>query len=308
MRPFRFAVQAMSTPTMTDWRSLARMCEDLGYSCLFVPDHFGDQFAPIVAMTVAAEATTTLRVGTLVLDNDYRHPAVLAKEIATLDLSSGGRVELGLGAGWLQRDYDQSGLPLDPPAVRVERMLESLAIIKGLWRNETFSYAGAHYTVNELPGLPRPRSTAPTLLVGGGSRRVLSIAAREADIVGVNADLRSGYVGPEVIESMAPERWDARLAWVREAAGPRFDALDVQVLTFLVMVGIPRAKAVADAPSVYGIPADVAVDLPIGLVGTVDEICDVLVARRARWGFNYVVVHPWDVEAFAPVVERLAGH
>src|ERR1700694_5305341 len=140
MHPFRFAVQLSSAPTGKAWRELSRKVEALGYSTLIIPDHFGDQWAPIVALTVAAEATTTLRVGSLVFDNDYRHPVVLAKEIATLDLASSGRVEFGLGAGWMTTDYDESGMALDPPGVRVARMVEGLAVMKALWASETASF------------------------------------------------------------------------------------------------------------------------------------------------------------------------
>src|SRR5665213_523349 len=158
MRPFRFAIQSSRTPTVAAWRELARKSEDLGISCLYIPDHFGDQFGPLVALTVAAEATTRLRVGSLVFDNDYRHPVVLAKEIATLELASEGRVEFGLGAGWMTTDYDESGIPLDPAGVRVERMLEGLSIMRQLWSEGKASFAGTHYTVTDAQCTPQPSS------------------------------------------------------------------------------------------------------------------------------------------------------
>src|ERR1700761_7408239 len=133
MRPFRFGLQLSNAATPGAWRDRARRAEDLGYATLFMPDHFEDQYGPLVALTVAAEATTTLRVGSLVFGNDYRHPVVLAKEMATLDLFSEGRVEVGLGAGWMTSDYVESGLVLDPPGVRVDRLAESLAVLKALW-------------------------------------------------------------------------------------------------------------------------------------------------------------------------------
>ena len=306
MRPFRFAVQCSRTPTMEAWRNLARRCEDLGYSCLYIPDHFADQFGPLVALTVAAEATSTLRVGSLVFDNDYRHPVVLAKEIATLDLASSGRVEFGLGAGWMTADYDASGIPLDPPAVRVERMLEGLTIMRDLWSREKVTFSGAHYEVNGAQGLPRP-GAVPPIVIGGGSRRILSIAAREADIVGVNPDLRSGGVGSDVISGVLPERWDERVRWVREAAGDRLDRLELQVLTFLVEVGTPRREALDRAASMFGLAPEVLADVPLGIAGTVDEICEQLHQRRERWGFSYIVIHEGEMDAFAPVVQRLTG-
>jgi probable F420-dependent oxidoreductase len=306
VQPFRFAVQSAVMPSMEAWRGLARRCEDLGYSCLYIPDHFDDQFGPLVALTVAAEATSTLRVGSLVFDNDYRHPVVLAKEIATLDLASDGRVEFGLGAGWRITDYDESGIPLDPASVRVERMLEGLTVMRELWSNEKVTFTGAHYQVDGAQGLPRP-GRVPPIVIGGGSRRILSIAGREADIVGVNPDLRSGGFGPEVLAGILPERWDERVRWVRDAAGDRMDHIELQVLTFLVDVGTPRREALERASGMFGLVPDVLADVPIGIAGTVDEICEQLRQRRERWGFSYIVIHTGEVDAFAPVVARLTG-
>jgi probable F420-dependent oxidoreductase len=233
---------------------------------------------------------------------------VLAKEIATLDLASEGRVEFGLGAGWMTTDYSESGIALDPPAVRVERMAEGLAVMKGLWANERFSFSGSHYRIAEAQGQPRPHSVPhPPIVIGGGSRRILTIAAREADIVGVNVDLRSGHIGSEVIAKIGPASWDERIGWVRSGAGDRFGELDIQALTFLVDIGRPYADAAAELAPLFGLTADALRDVPMAMVGTVDEICEQLVERRKRWGFNYVVVHDRDIEPFSPVVERLAG-
>jgi probable F420-dependent oxidoreductase len=306
VRPFRFGVQCSRTTTLEAWRNLARACEAQGYSCLYIPDHLGDQFGPLVALTVAAEATSTLRVGSLVFDNDYRHPVVLAKEIATLELASAGRLEFGLGAGWMTTDYDQSGIPLDPGAFRVERMLEGLAVMRALWSQEEVTFSGAHYTVTGAKGLPRP-SAVPPIVIGGGSRRILSIAGREADIVGINPDLRAGTVGPEVLAGIIPAKWDERASWVREAAGTRFEELELQVLTFLVVVGTPQREVLEQAATRFGMPAETLADVPLGMAGTVDEICDQLIGRRERWGFNYIVIHEGEVDTFAPVVARLAG-
>ena len=291
---------------MDAWRSLARRCEDLGYSCLYIPDHFDDQFGPLVALTVAAEATSTLRVGSLVFDNDYRHPVVLAKEIATLDLASDGRVEFGLGAGWRTTDYDESGIALDPPAVRVERMLEGLTIMRELWSGEKVTFSGAHYQVDGAQGLPRP-TRVPPIVIGGGSRRILSIAGRQADIVGVNPSLRSGSVGADMVAGVLPERWDERVRWVRDAAGDRIDRVELQIMTFLVEVGSPRREALERTAGMFGLAPEIIADVPIGVAGTVDEICEQLQQRRERWGFSYIVIHTGEVDAFAPVVARLTG-
>ena len=291
---------------MEAWRGLAQRCEDLGYSCLDIRDHFEDQFGPLVALTVAAEATSTLRVGSLVFDNDYRHPVVLAKEIATLDLASDGRVEFGLGAGWRTTDYDESGIALDPPAVRVERMLEGLTIMRELWSGEKVTFSGAHYQVDGAQGLPRP-TRVPPIVIGGGSRRILSIAGREADIVGVNPSLRSGSVGADMVAGVLPERWDERVRWVRDAAGDRIDRVELQIMTFLVEVGSPRREALERTAGMFGLAPEIIADVPIGVAGTVDEICEQLQQRRERWGFSYIVIHEGEVDAFAPVVARLTG-
>lgn len=307
MRPFRFAVQTSSAPDGATWRERARRVEALGYSTLYVPDHFTDQWGPLVALTSAAEATKTLNVGALVFDNDYRHPVVLAKEVATLDLLSGGRVEFGIGAGWMRTDYEQSGIPYDEPAVRVDRLEEALSIYSGLWRGST-SFAGAHYEVPGAIGSPAPsRPGGPKLVIGGGGRRVLTLAAQHADIVGINPSLRSGTVDGATARSAVAERYDERLAWVREAAGTRFDELELQVLTFLVAVGDDRAEFAERMGPALGLEPAAAAEAPIALVGSISEICDQLLERRERWGLTYWVVHDHEMEAFAPVVERLAG-
>ena len=308
MHPFRFGVQLSHAPSPAAWRAMARKIEELGYSTLFVPDHFDDQFGPIVALTVAAEATTTLRVGSLVFGNDYRHPVVLAKEIATLDLLSEGRVEFGLGAGWMTSDYVQAGLPLDPPATRIDRMAESLAVIRSLWAGGVTAVDGDHYQVHGLAGTPSPaRAGGPPVIIGGGGRRVLRLAAAHADIVGVNPNLAAGAIGPEVIATAVPAAYDERIAWLREAAGARFDELELQCLTFAVQV-VPDGPAVLERlAALFGMSLEDVAGSPVALIGSVDEIVATLEERRRRFGFSYVVVHEAEMDDFAPVVARLAG-
>jgi probable F420-dependent oxidoreductase len=308
MTPFRFGVQLSSASSGGAWRDLARTIEGLGYSTLFIPDHFEDQFGPLVALTVAAEATTDLRVGSLVFGNDYRHPIVLAKEIATLDLMSEGRVEFGLGAGWMTTDYERSGMVNDPPGVRVARMAESLAIMKSLWSTGAATFEGAHYTITGAVGAPLPhRRPHPPIIIGGGGKRVLGIAAREADIVGVNPSLAAGYVGPEVLETTTADYYEERIGWIREAAGERFDDLELQVLTFLVQIVPDRADALDRLAQMMGVTPEQVDGSPIALIGTVEQIVDCLLERRERFGFSYIVVHEAEMEAFAPVVAALAG-
>jgi len=308
MTPFRFGVQLSNASSGAAWRDLARTIEGLGYSTLFIPDHFEDQFGPLVAMTVAAEATTDLRVGSLVFGNDYRHPIVLAKEIATLDLVSEGRVEFGLGAGWMTTDYERSGIAHDPPGERITRMAESLAIMKSLWSTGAATFEGEYYRITGAVGAPLPhRRPHPPIIIGGGGKRVLGIAAREADIVGVNPSLAAGYVGPEVLETTTAEYYEERLGWIREAAGERFDELELQVLTFLVQVVPDRVDALDRLAQMMGVTPEQVAGSPIALIGTVEQIIECLVERRERFGFSYVVVHEAEMEAFAPVVAALAG-
>lgn len=308
MRPFRFAVQTSSAPDAKTWRDRARKYEDLGYSTLFIPDHFTDQWGPLVALTVAAEATTTLNVGALVLDNDYRHPVVLAKEWATLDLVSEGRTEFGIGAGWMRTDYEQSGIPYDEPALRVDRLEEALQVLKSLWRDGTATFEGKHYTIAGATGEPRPaREGGPKIVIGGGGKRVLSIAAREADIVGVNPNLKSGATDQATAQSAVADMVDKRIGWVREAAGERFDELDLQMLTFFVNIGGNRREVAQMMGPAMGLTEEQAYDVPLALIGSVEEIVEQLHERRERWGFNYWVVHDPEAEAFAEIVGRLAG-
>ena len=308
MTPFRFGVQLSNAPSGAAWRELARTVEGLGYSTLFIPDHFGDQYGPLVALTVAAEATTDLRVGSLVFGNDYRHPIVLAKEVATLDLLSEGRVEFGLGAGWLTTDYEQSGIVEDQAGVRIGRMAESLTIMKSLWSTGSATFDGEHYRVTGAVGAPSPhRRPHPPIIIGGGGRRVLGIAAREADIVGVNPSLAAGYVGPEVLATTTAAYYDERIGWIREAAGERFDDLELQVLTFLVQIVPDRQEALGRLAGMMGVTAQDVDGSPIALIGTIEQISERLVERRERFGFSYVVVHEAEMEAFAPVVSALAG-
>lgn len=308
MSTFRFGVQLSRADSGSAWRDLARKVEDLGYSTLFIPDHFDDQFGPLVALTAAAEATSTLRVGSLVFGNDYRHPVVLAKEIATLDLFSEGRVEFGLGAGWMTTDYEQSGITEDTAGTRIGRMAESLAVMKSLWSTGSATYQGEHYRITGAVGAPEPRRRPhPPIIIGGGGRRVLRIAAREADIVGVNASLAAGHIGPEVLETTTAEYFARRVEWVKEAAGARFDQLELQCLTFLVQIVPDREDAIERLAGLLSVTAEQVGTSPIAMIGTTDQITESLRRRRELFGFSYIVVHEAEMEAFAPVVAALTG-
>jgi probable F420-dependent oxidoreductase len=305
MLPFRFGVYAAVAPTMTAWRDQARTAEGLGYSTLYVSDHLDTQFGPLVATTVAAEATSTLHVGPFVLNNDLRHPVVLAKEIATLGLAAEDRVEVGLGAGSLQDDYEQAGIEFDKLAVRVDRLAEGLAVMKTLWSEGKATFTGRFYTVRDASCDPRPASP-PRVMVGGASKRLLTLAAREADTVGINASLSVAAKSDDASSQATLDRYDRCLTWVRDAAADRFDSLELQIVAFATRV-VPSRRAAVRTATMLGLPGEDALELPIVLLGTPDEICERLLERRDRWGFTNIVVPGEAMESFAPVVAQLAG-
>jgi probable F420-dependent oxidoreductase len=308
VRPFRFGVQEHRASSAKEWKDKARQVESLGYSALYLPDHFGDQLGPIAALMAAADATTKLRVGSLVFDNDYRHPTVLAKEAATLDLLSEGRFDLGLGAGWMASDYEQTGMPYDSPSTRIERMEEGLQIIKGLMAGGNFSFSGKHYHIKELEGSPLPfQKPHPPILLGGGGRRMLRLAAREADIVNVNFNLRDGRVSRNVVRSGLAEATDEKMAWIREAADERMDLLELSVTVFLTNITDDRMSVATPMAAGLGADATDVLETPHFLIGTVDEVVDQIEKRRDRYGISFVIVPGDVVEAFAPVVKRLSG-
>lgn len=308
-RRFRFGVQASTARSGDEWVEQARRIEGLGYSTLFMPDHFVDtDLAPMVALSFAAAATTTLRIGMLVLGNDHKHPAVVAKEAATLDVLSGGRLEFGLGAGWMLADYAALGLPYDSHGTRIARLGEALAVVKGAWGDGPFAFAGEHYTIAAYDGLPRPvQQPRPPVLVGGGGPKVLRLAGAEADIVGINPNLRAGAIGVEAALDTMGDATARKVGWIREGAGERFDDLELQIRYFVAAItDDAQGMAEAMAPA-FGVDSREALASGAVLAGTVDEVCDTLIARREEWGVSYVVLGDDQYEQFAPVVARLAG-
>jgi probable F420-dependent oxidoreductase len=308
-KQFRFGVQASTGRSGAEWAEQARKVEGLGYSTLFMPDHFVDtDLAPMVALPFAAAATTTLRIGMLVLGNDYKHPAVVAKEAATLDVLSDGRLEFGLGAGWMTADYDALGLPYDSPGTRIARLGEALAVVKGAWGDGPFDFSGEHYTIAAYDGLPKPlQQPRPPILVGGGGPKVLRMAGREADIVGINPILHAGVIGAEAARDTLGDSTARKVGWIREGAGDRFDDLELQIRYFVASI-TDDAQALAEAMApAFGVDPSEALSSGGVLAGTVDEVCDTLVARREEWGVSYVVLGDDNYEEFAPVVARLAG-
>ena len=313
-RAFRFGILTGGAASRREWTDKARQAEALGYSTLLIDDHLYNPFAPLTALVSAADATTSLRIGSLVFGNDFRHPVSLAKEAATLDILTDGRLELGLGSGYSREDYEQSGITLQSPGTRVSRFEEAVQVIKGLFADDAFTYEGNYYTIHNLNGLPKPlQKPYPPLLLGGGSKRMLSIAAREANIVGIN--VKTTAEGGLDFSSITPEATEQKIAWVREAAGAGFRDLELNILTF-VLVTDQRRQVAEQITREWEMPSDEAsVDgmlaSPTFLIGTIDQIVEDLQAHRRRFGLSYFAVAEYlqadAMERFAPVVARLAG-
>lgn len=306
-RRFRFAVDFHQPFPGRDWLDTAREAEDLGYSTVFVPDHFDEGPGPIAAMASFAAVTTSINVGALVLDCDFRHPVPLARDLATIDAISGGRLEVGLGAGWKSLDYEHSGIPMDRPGVRVGRLQEHAAVLRGLWREGPFSFDGEHYTVTDLDGTPAPhRPGGPPILVGGGAPRLLRWAGAHADIVGVNASIHSGEIDADAAADALAERIDEKVAWLREGAGDGFD--DLEINAWLAVAEITEDTATVDAiASMFGTDAPALRQSPLALVGPSGEVGERLQERRDRWGYSYHVIPGDKAHDFAPLVAELTG-
>jgi probable F420-dependent oxidoreductase len=313
-KPFRFAVQ-ISAPPADSWIERIRSYERLGYSTVFCPDHFGPQWDPTALLAAAAAVTTRLRVGSLVYDVDYRHPVVHAKGAATIQLLSGGRHEFGIGAGWMQTDYDEAGMTYDRPGVRIERLDEALQIIRSMWENERTTFSGRHYQIKNIAKAAElPAGTRPKLLIGGGGPRVLRLAGRHADIVGINPSLPEGKITRNSAADLAPERLDEKLRYVREgaeAAGRRFDEIELNSLSFAVAItDDPTGLRTALAANT-GMSVEQVASCPIFLTGSAAEIRDGLEKRRERFGLSYIVIQGREqatVEKFAEqIVAPLSG-
>ena len=310
-QPFRFGLQTHGPIEGMSWTDTAKFAEQQGYSSLLVPDHFHGQYGPMTALAAAAAVTTELKVGALVFGNDYRHPIMLAKEMATLDHIAEGRVEFGIGAGWMRTDYDQTGMTYDRPGLRIERMVESLQIIKRCWQEGSFDFAGEHYQIDGFDGLPLPYTPGgPPVIIGGGGPRMLGVAAEHADIVAITANLRAGEVGADAISDSMPEAYDAKLARVGEVLGDRLDDTEINSLAMNTTITDDRDGALEFFAGMFGAPKEHVAQTPALIVGSVDEIVETLQERRNRWGFNYVVVQQnggQGLERFNEVISTLAG-
>jgi probable F420-dependent oxidoreductase len=320
-KPFRFAVQAFQAASAREWRDTAQRAEALGYSALHLADHyFGpgpleaetahpvQTLAAVPAMAMAAEATDRIRIGCRVFCIDYHVPAVLAKEAATLDLLSEGRLELGLGAGWIRAEYEAMGVRWDPAPARIERLEEVVALMKAHFAGEQIDVAGRHVRVSRYAGVPAPvQRPRPPIMIGGGAQRVLTLAGREADIVSLNFNNAAGRLGPASVQGSTAEETERKIGWIRDGAGSRFGDIELEIAAYFTVVTDDTAGRTAEMAAGFGLePAQLAVH-PHVLVGSVTEISERLIERRERYGISYVTVGVKAMDDFAPVVERLSG-
>lgn len=313
-RPFRFGVLGESIQSRQDLRETAKRAEAAGCSTFLIRDHlieapFGHQLAPLISLATVA-ASSSLRIGTMVLDNDFRHPVILAKEAATLDLLSDGRLELGIGAGWLRAEYEEAGMTYDRAGVRISRLEESLAILNRLLAGETVTYAGKHYSVTDHATFPLPvQRPRPPLLIGAGEPRMLALAGRQADIVSImGSSVASGAIAFDPAKR-TPERMAEKVDRVRRAAGERFAAIELSINIGLIVTDSPRQAAAELAARSchprYG--ADDVLRDPTIFIGSVEAIAATMEQRRESLGFSYFVISDADLAAASPVIQRLAG-
>lgn len=313
-RPFRFLADAVEAVDGQALAATARRAEAMGIDVLVIPDHLIGQLAPVPFMATVAAVTERLRIGTFVLNNDLRHPAVLAQDLASLDVLSGGRLEIGLGAGWNVPEYRAIGLPFDSVGRRVSRLAESIAILKGVFAPGPFSFAGEFYTIDAYDGLPKPvQQPHPPIFIGGGGRRVLSLAGREADIVGLAPRILPGDTPRSDPWSLTLAAAEEKVGWVREAAGDRFDRLELNIYpsTAEIVVtdhALAEARKVADrlrGRSPYEITERELLESPHIFIGSVEGLVEKFRMLRERLGVSSIMVGGLD--ELAPVVERLKG-
>ena len=311
MKLFRFGVNVGKPLSRLEWAETARKIEGLGYDILYVPDHLTDMIAPIPALVSAAEATKSLRVGTNVLNNDFRHPVLVAREAAAVDLLTDGRLQLGLGAGSIRSEYEEAGFEFERGALRVGRLAEAVTIIKRLLQGERVEMAGKHYRMSGHRISPLPvQKPRPPILIGGNGPQLLSLAAREADIVGLSGiTFRNGGAAPPDLSGWRMSSVDERIRLIRQVAGEERDSrYEINALVQRAIVTNDRRAAAEELRSrAPDLTTDEILQCPYVLIGTIEQIVEDLQARRERWGIsNYTVQGPY-LDALAPVVAHLAG-
>ena len=305
-KPFRFGVQSRSMGPRDAWLESVRRIEALGYSSVSWADHFVGGLDPIASLAAAAVATERLRLTSFVLDNDFRHPAVLAMAAGTIDILSGGRLDLGIGAGWMKPEYTQSGIPFDPPGVRIARLEETLQLLTQLFTGQPVTYSGEYYQVQELALPPVPvQQPHPPFVIGGGSRKILNLAGKYADIVGITN--RALPDGAKDLEDLTAEAMERKVGWIREGAGDRFAQIELNMICGRVIITDDREAAATEMTTQLPLSVEQILDAPAILIGSTDQIISTLQERRERFGVSNIVIIEPMMEAFAPVVAALSG-
>ncbi len=311
-RPFRFSLQAVEAESRREWVDLVKRVDDAGFDMLVTADHIGGCLSPLLPLATAAEVSDRLRLGVMVLNNDFHPPSLLARDVATLDLLSEGRVELGLGAGHAQPEYERAGIKFDRARVRVGRLEEAVVVLRRLLDGETVRFSGDHYQlVNERCDPPPVQSHVP-LLVGGGGRRVLGLAARHADAVGFTGLGRTLADGQRHDPAgFRADQVDEDVAAVRLTAGDRLAAteLELQVLVQAVVVSDDPAGQAAEIARTRlpSLSAEDVLATPYLMVGTTDGLVERLLAQRDRWGFSHYTVRADALGQIEPIIAALAG-
>lgn len=308
-KQFRFGVTSIGAPTAKMWKEKVTRTEELGYSTLLIPDHFIEQIATIPALMSAASLTSSLRVGSIVCSNDFRHPILLAKEAATIDMLSGGRFELGIGAGWLKSEYDAIGIPFDTPGTRVARLEEAVQVIKSYFKGDQVIFEGKYYQINSEKGLesiPVPvQKPHPPILIGGGGKRMLTLAAREADIIGLA--LRTSALGTGPDPADIATTINQKIEWIKQAAGNRYNDLEIHIQTWAVMITDDREGSAKLLGKQFPLPPEILLNLPYLLIGSADEIIEQIEKYRESYGISYYSIFEQYQEDFAPVVAYLSS-
>ena len=316
---FRFGLQSYSSDSPEAWRELAKKAEQLGFSSFHMADHYiGDgpslqaanhpvqNLASIPAMMVAAEATDSIRIGCRVFCCDYHQPVVLAKEVATIDWFSEGRLELGLGAGWVRSEYEAMGIPMLSPGKRINKMVETLDLIRQHYSGEQIELQGEHLQISGFSGVPSTHSVPP-VMIGGGAKRVLGIAGREADIVSINFNNSAGKIGPEGVGSGTSAGTLQKIQWIKDGAGERFKDIEIEIAAYFTVVTDHADDVANDFAKLFGLTAEEILNHPHCLIGPVEQIIESLQKRREEFGINYVTFSGPVVDEVAPIVEALSG-
>ena len=318
-KPFRFGVQSFNADSAEDWANQAQTAEKLGYSAFHLADHIlgpgpalekanhpEQNLAAIPAMAYAAAVTDTIHIGCRVFCVDYHLPVVLIKSAMTIDKLSGGRLEFGLGAGWITEEYAALGLTKDEPRVRIDRLADVVEGVKAFCGDGGADLQNGTISWSDFSGVPKPISKPP-IMIGGGSPRILRLAGREADIVSLNFNNRSGQIGPDGVQLSTEAETQKKVGWIKEGAGDRFDDIEIEIGAYFTFVMDDTSAVLGPFSQMFGLSEEEMKRHPHALFGSVDEVCDELERRRELHGISYITVGRDNMESFAPVVERLSG-